>query len=64
MPELIRPDPRVHQSFLAAMAEFEAEGGGPLDDSETGHAIRTYAGRWADPAEFARYLRQLELQAQ
>ncbi len=63
MPELIRPDPRVHQSFLAAMAEFEAEGGGPLDDSETGHAIRAYGGRWADPAEFARYLRQLELQA-
>lgn len=36
MPELIPPDPRVHRSFLAAMAEFQAGGGGgPLDDSET-----------------------------
>jgi len=65
MPELIPPDPRVHRSFLAAMAEFQAEGGGaPLDDSETGHAIRAHAARWADPAEFARYLRQLEEDAQ
>ena len=61
MPELMRPDPRVHRSFLAAMAEFQAEdGGGALDDSETGHAIRAYASRWADPAEFAHYLRLLE----
>lgn len=63
MPELIPPDPRVHRSFLAAMAEFQAEGGAPLDDSETGHAIRAYGGRWADPAEFARYLRQLQREA-
>jgi hypothetical protein len=43
MPELILPHPRVHRSFLAAMAEFQAEGGGgPLDDSETGHAIRAW----------------------
>lgn len=47
------------------MAEFQADGGGPpLDDSETGQAIRAYAGRWADPAEFARYLKQLEQEAQ
>jgi predicted acetyltransferase len=65
MPELIPPDPRVHRSFLAAMAEFQAEGGGaPLDNSVTGHAIRAYAAQWADPAEFARYLRQLEEDAQ
>ena len=43
------------------MAEFQAEGqGGPDDDSNTGQAIRKYARRWADPAEFARYLRELE----
>jgi len=65
MPELIPPHSRVHRSFLAAMAEFQAQGGGgPPDDSETGHAIRAYAGRWADPAEFARYLRQLGEEAQ
>jgi predicted acetyltransferase len=64
VPELISPDLRVHHSFLAAMAEFEAEGqGGPDDDSNTGQAIRKYARRWADPAGFARYLRELEDQA-
>jgi predicted acetyltransferase len=61
VPEVISPDPRVYRSFLAAMAEFQAEGrGGPDDDSNTGQAIRKYARRWADPAEFARYLRELE----
>jgi predicted acetyltransferase len=60
VPELISPDPRVHRSFLAAMAEFQAEGqAGPEDDSNTGQAIRKYARQWADPAEFARYLREL-----
>lgn len=64
MPELILPHPRVHRSFLAAMAEFQAEGGGgPLDDSETGHAIRVYGGQWASPTEFARYIRHLEQEA-
>lgn len=64
MPELIPPGPRVHRSFLAAMAEFQAEGGGrPDDDSYTVQAIRKYAGRWADPAEFARYLSELEDEA-
>jgi predicted acetyltransferase len=64
VPELISPDPRVHRSFLAAMAEFQAEGqSGPDDDSNTVQAIRKYDGRWADPAEFARYLRELEDEA-
>ncbi len=64
MPELIVPDTRVHRSFLAAMAEFQAEGGGgPGDDSVTGEAIREYASRWSDPAEFARYVRELHDEA-
>jgi len=64
MPELIMPHVRVHRSFLAAMAEFQSEGlGGPDDDSNTGQAIRAYATRWADPAEFARYLRELQDEA-
>jgi hypothetical protein len=64
MPHLITASMRVHRSFLAAMAEFQAEGrGGPGDDSNTGQAIRKYASRWADPAEFARYVQQLEGEA-
>ena len=64
MPELILPQARVHRSFLAAMAEFQSEGmGRPDDDSNTGQAIRAYASRWADPAEFARYLRELQDEA-
>ena len=64
MPHLITASMRVHRSFLTAMAEFQAEGrGGPGDDSNTGQAIRKYASRWADPAEFARYVQQLEGEA-
>jgi predicted acetyltransferase len=64
MPVLIPPDARVHRSFVAAMAEFQAEGHGePHDDSVTGYAIRAYANRWADPAEFALYLRELDDEA-
>jgi predicted acetyltransferase len=60
MPELIPPSPRVHRSFLTAMAEVQAEGQSRSDDdSNTRQAIRKYASRWADPAEFARYLREL-----
>jgi predicted acetyltransferase len=65
VPELITPDMRVHRSFLAAMAEFQAEGGGgPSDRTLTGVSIRMYASRWADPTEFSHYLRDLAGQAQ
>jgi predicted acetyltransferase len=42
------------------MAEIQAEGQSRSDDdSNTRQAIRKYANRWADLAEFARYLREL-----
>lgn len=64
MPDLIPPSPRVHHSFLAAMAEVQAEGqSGSDNDSNTAQAIRKYASRWADPAEFALYLRELQDEA-
>lgn len=40
--------------------EFQSEGrGGPGDQTMIGREIREHAGRWADPAEFARYVRSL-----
>lgn len=64
MPQLIPPTNRVHASFLAAMDEFQAEGrGGHGDYSMIGHEIREYAARWADPAEFAGYVRWLRADA-
>jgi predicted acetyltransferase len=64
MPELILPDPAVHRSFLAAMAEFQAEGrGGPDDNTMLGREIYRYADRWDDPAEFAAYVRWLRADA-
>jgi predicted acetyltransferase len=64
MPELAPPTTRVHTSFLAAMAEFLAEGGGgPGDGSMTGRAIYIYGSRWAQPAVFRRYAGWLRDQA-
>jgi predicted acetyltransferase len=64
MPELIPPSTQVHASFLAAMAEFRAEGrGGARDDSMIGAEIRRYGSRWARPEEFARYVRLVRDQA-
>lgn len=60
MPRLVRPTAAVHGSFLAAVAEFRAEGrGAPDDDTLLGRDIRTEGGRWADPAAFATYLARL-----
>jgi predicted acetyltransferase len=56
MPELISPDPRMHRSFLAAIAEFKAEGRGQAGDrTMLGDEIRRLASRWADPVAFAEY---------
>ena len=64
MPELARPTITVHRSFLAAMAEFQAEGrGGPADHTMIGGEIRGHAPGWEIPANFERYVRELRAEA-
>lgn len=64
MPELALPATVVQRSFLAAMAEFQAEGRGTgADDTMIGHELRAYASRWEDPAAFAEYVGWLRAQA-
>lgn len=64
MPQLILPDTRVHQSFLQAMAEFQAEGrGGVSDRSMVGRDIQQFGGRWRDPRVFAAYVRRVRAEA-
>ena len=64
MAQLILPTPAVHASFLAAMAEFEAEGrGGPNDDTMLGTQMRENAARWGTPAGFEAFVRWLREQA-
>jgi predicted acetyltransferase len=64
MPVLNLPDPGVHTSFLAAMAEFAVEGRGtPADHTMVGAEIRQFGGDWADPMAFAAYVRWLRDQA-
>jgi len=65
VPELLPPTARVHRSFLAAMAEFQAEGRGAADDQTMiGAEIRAYRDRWEDPEVFAEYTAWLRAQAQ
>ncbi len=64
MPRLVPPTTTVHASFLAAMAEFAAEGrGGADDETMIGGEMRASGGTWADPAAFARYVAGLRDQA-
>jgi predicted acetyltransferase len=64
MPELSTPVERVHDSFLAAMAEFQAEGrGDPADATMIGFEIREFGSRWDAPAAFAGYVDALRSQA-
>lgn len=57
VPQLIAPDVRIHVSFLAAMAEFGAEGRGSLADSSmVGRDLRTWSASWHDPERFAAYV--------
>jgi len=64
MPQLSHPTVRVRQSFLAAMAEFRAEGRGSSDDATMiGSELREYGHRWAVPEGFADYVEWLRAQA-
>ena len=64
MPQLSLPVVRVRQSFIAAMAEFRAEGrGGSTDGSMIGAELREYGERWVLPEGFAEYVDWLRDQA-
>lgn len=64
MPSLVLPDERYHRSFLAAMAEFRAEGRGAADDiTSIGNDLRERWGVWDDEAGFADYLADLRNEA-
>ncbi|WP_225102858.1 GNAT family N-acetyltransferase [Streptomyces sp. CoH27] len=66
MPRLMRPQPRLQASFLAAMAEFRAEGrGGPGMQAMLDNDLRQYADdSWQDPAVFTAYVARLRTHAQ
>jgi predicted acetyltransferase len=64
MPELSLPTVAAHQSFLAAMAEFQAEGRGvPTDATMISYELRKYGADWPTPEGFATYVRWLHDQA-
>ena len=64
MAELSPPTVRVRRSFLAAMAEFRAEGrGGDPDPTMIGQEIRTFEDSWSTPEGFTRYVEWLLAQA-
>ena len=63
-PELDIPTVRVHQSFLAAMAEFREEGRGDLaDQTMIGSEVRDFGDSWSSPDAFASYVEWLRAQA-
>jgi predicted acetyltransferase len=65
MPQLSTPDVRYQESFIAAMAEFVAEGRGAADDhSMVGYELRTYSMTWADRERFIAYTADLTAQSQ
>ncbi|MFB9239111.1 GNAT family N-acetyltransferase [Plantactinospora siamensis] len=64
MPTLTAPIERVRESFLAAMAEFRAEGRGDRQDfSMIGSEIRAHADTWSSAEGFARFVAELRAQA-
>ncbi|MFE9690722.1 GNAT family N-acetyltransferase [Micromonospora sp. NPDC005806] len=63
MPTMIPPTARVQASFLAAMAEFRAEGRGAGQDlTMIGRELREHAATWHTAQGFARYVTELRLQ--
>jgi predicted acetyltransferase len=64
MAQLLPPTTRVRESFVAAMAEFAAEGrGGAADRTMIGAEIRAHGPTWASDAGFARFVESLRVQA-
>jgi predicted acetyltransferase len=64
MPQLIAPDVRVRQSFLAAMAEFRAEGrGSRADDTMIGSEMRKFTASWSTPDGFASFVAAIRSQS-
>jgi predicted acetyltransferase len=65
MPELSPPTSRLRESFVAAMAEFRAEGrGDPADHTAIGSDIREFWTSWTTaPDDFGSYVDQLRAQA-
>jgi predicted acetyltransferase len=62
--ELLRPTTQVRESFVAAMAEFRAEGrGAPEDRTMIGVEIRDHGSTWHTPEGFARYVTSLRAEA-
>jgi predicted acetyltransferase len=60
MPELVLATSACKTSFLAAMAEYRAEGrGGADDDSMIGREHERFAATWDTDAGFAAYVDQL-----
>jgi predicted acetyltransferase len=63
VPQLSPPTEQVHRSFLAAMAEFRAEGrGGAADSTMIGSELRGFGHRWAAPEIFSEYVGWLRAQ--
>jgi predicted acetyltransferase len=64
MPELSEPTVTVKDSFLAAMAEFRAEGrGAPGEHSMIAGEMRQYGDTWGTDEGFATYVTELRAQA-
>ena len=64
MPELSPPTVAVKDSFLAAMAEFRAEGrGAPGEHSMIAGEMRQYGDTWHTDEGFATYVAELRAQA-
>ncbi|HEY7488816.1 MAG TPA: GNAT family N-acetyltransferase [Streptosporangiaceae bacterium] len=63
MARLVSPSPDFRVSFVAAMAEFQAEGrGGSDDDSNIGSNIRDFGPAWTSADGFERYVSWLRAQ--